>query len=88
MLAHARFPSARARRCHCLGASTIQEVVKTVLCMQRDLIPPTLNLERADADCSLDYVPVHSRQRRIVVALVDNASLGGRNSSVVLRRLD
>jgi 3-oxoacyl-[acyl-carrier-protein] synthase II len=78
--------SSKAMLGHCLGASTTQEVVKTVLCMQRDLIPPTLNLERADSECSLDYVPARARHRRIDVALVDNASFGGRNSSVVLRR--
>lgn len=77
--------SSKAMLGHCLGASTIQEVVKTVLCMQRDLIPPTLNLGRADSDCTLDYVPARPRRRRIDVALVNNASFGGRNSSVVLR---
>jgi 3-oxoacyl-[acyl-carrier-protein] synthase II len=77
--------SSKAMLGHCLGASTIQEVVKTVLCMERDLIPPTLNLEHPDADCALDYVPGRLRRGRIDVALVDNASFGGRNSSVVLR---
>ena len=70
---------------HCLGACSAVEIVKTVLCMRRGIIPATLNLEHPDPECDLDYVPGHPRPAAIDVALVNNSSFGGRNVCTVLR---
>lgn len=71
---------------HSLGACTLVEIVKVVLCFQNDLVPATLNLELADPECPLDYVPARPRKLHVDTALVDNSSFGGRNSCVVLQR--
>lgn len=70
---------------HTLGACTALEIVKTLLAVQRRFIPPTLNLAIADPKCDLDYVARCSRAANIHVALVNNSSFGGRNSSMVLK---
>lgn len=70
---------------HCLGACSAVEIVKTVLCMRRGVIPATLNLEYPDPDCDLDYVPGRPRPAAIDVALVNSSSFGGRNVCTVLR---
>lgn len=70
---------------HTLGACTALETVKTLLAIQHHFLPPTLNLASADPKCDLDYVPRCSRAADIHVALVNNTSFGGRNSSMVLK---
>jgi 3-oxoacyl-[acyl-carrier-protein] synthase II len=72
---------------HPLGASTAMELVKTIIAMKYQFLPPTINLFAKDPECDLDYVPNFSREAQIKVALVNNSSFGGRNSSVLLRKL-
>ena len=71
---------------HALGTCATLEAVATVIAMQGGFIPPTLNLENPDPQCDLDYVPRHARPGTIDLALRHNASFGGRNNSIVLRR--
>lgn len=42
---------------HLLGAAGGVEAVICGLSIQRGMIPPTINLERPDPECDLDYVP-------------------------------
>jgi 3-oxoacyl-[acyl-carrier-protein] synthase II len=52
------------------------------------IVPPTANLENADALCDLDYVPCRPRSARITCALVNCHGLGGGNSCMVVERVD
>jgi 3-oxoacyl-[acyl-carrier-protein] synthase II len=54
---------------HLLGGSGGIEAVATVLAIANDQIPPTINLENADPECDLDYVPHHCRSQTVNVAL-------------------
>jgi 3-oxoacyl-[acyl-carrier-protein] synthase II len=83
---HIPISSSKAMFGHPLGASTALEVAKTIIAMQNQLIPPTINLEHPDPECDLDYVPNHSRKGDIRTALVNNSSFGGKNSSIVLKK--
>ncbi len=71
---------------HSLGACSALELVGTVLAMQHEFLPPTVNLTRPDPQCDLDYVPNRARPGHIDVALVKNSSFGGKNSAVLVRR--
>ena len=42
---------------HLLGASGGVEGVISALCIQRNKVPPTINLDNPDPACDLDYVP-------------------------------
>src|SRR5205085_5527068 len=54
---------------HCLGAAGAVEAAMTVLAVERDIVPPTINYEHADPACDLDYVLNESRSVRVDVAL-------------------
>lgn len=59
----------------------------TLMAIERGVIPPTINLEHADPECDLDYVPNHSRRTRVDVCLVNSFGFGGQNACLVVRRL-
>src|SRR5206468_1068603 len=56
---------------HTLGASGGVEAVITVLALQHQLAPPTLRLEIAAADCTLDYIP-HTPRPMAMNAAISN----------------
>lgn len=82
---HIPISSSKPAPGHTLGACTALETIKTLLAIQHHFLPPTLNLVLADPKCDLDYVARCSRAADIHVALVNNSSFGGRNSSMVLK---
>ena len=49
---------------HALGASGAMETAICALSLENGWLPPTLNLENADDDCDLDYIPGAGRNAR------------------------
>jgi 3-oxoacyl-[acyl-carrier-protein] synthase II len=72
---------------HLLGAAGGVEAVYTVLAIQHQVAPPTINLFNPDPECDLDYVPNTARDMRIDVALSNSFGFGGTNGTLVMRRL-
>jgi 3-oxoacyl-[acyl-carrier-protein] synthase II len=70
---------------HMIGAAGAIEAIVCVLAIQHGVIPPTINLEHADPDCDLDYVPNVARQKKIGAAMSNSFGFGGHNSVLVLR---
>jgi 3-oxoacyl-[acyl-carrier-protein] synthase II len=73
---------------HCLGASGAIEAIISVLSVQRDIVPPTINQEAADPECDLDYIPNESREVKVDTALSNNFGFGGHNACLVIRKFD
>jgi 3-oxoacyl-[acyl-carrier-protein] synthase II len=71
---------------HALGASGAIEAAICALAMDRGWIPPTLNLDRPDPACDLDYVPNTGRVLSPDVVLTNSFGFGGINASLVLKR--
>jgi 3-oxoacyl-[acyl-carrier-protein] synthase II len=71
---------------HALGASGAIETAISAIALQRGWVPPTLNLENADAECDLDYVPNHGREMPLRTVLTNSFGFGGINASLLLRR--
>lgn len=71
---------------HTLAASGAPEFVYTVLTVQRDEIHPTINLDRPDPKCDLDYVPSKKRSRIVRAALSNSFGFGGQNASVIVKK--
>jgi 3-oxoacyl-[acyl-carrier-protein] synthase II len=71
---------------HLLGATSVTELIATLLCMENDIIHPTINLETPDPDCDLDYVPNVARPGKINTAISNSLGFGGHNAVVAVRR--
>lgn len=72
---------------HLLGAAGGVEAVFTVLALQNQVSPPTINLQHPDPQCDLDYVPNTARRMTIRTALSNSFGFGGTNGTLVFRRL-
>jgi len=72
---------------HLLGAAGAVEAAYTALTLAREVLPPTINLERPDPACDLDYVPGEARRARVDAALSTSFGFGGTNSTLVLGRV-
>lgn len=72
---------------HTLGAAGGVEAVIAVLALQHQLAPPTLRLEKAADDCTLDYVPLTPRPMAMSGVLSNTFGFGGSNVSLLFRRV-
>ncbi len=73
---------------HAQGACGSASVAATLIAMQHSKIPPTINLEKPDPVCDLDYVPDCGRKAEIEHAICNCVGFGSKNSALVLRRTD
>jgi 3-oxoacyl-[acyl-carrier-protein] synthase II len=80
--------STKSVHAHLLGAAGAMEAAACVLAIERDLVPPTINLEAPDPECDLDYVPNQARRTRVDVALSNSFGFGGHNATLVITRAD
>jgi 3-oxoacyl-[acyl-carrier-protein] synthase II len=73
---------------HPQGASGASGIVTTVLALSNGYLPPTINLEEADAGCDLDLLPLVGRPAAPVAALCNCLGFGSKNSAMVVGRGD
>ena len=73
---------------HCLGAAGAVEAIFSILAIRDSKLPPTINLEVADPECDLDYIPNAARDAEVRVALNNSFGFGGHNACIILRRFD
>jgi 3-oxoacyl-[acyl-carrier-protein] synthase II len=71
---------------HCLGAAGAIEATFTVLAVQNDKLPPTINYEAPDPECDLDYVANEARDAVVTTAVNNSFGFGGHNACVVFRK--
>src|SRR6185369_8875985 len=72
---------------HLLGGAGGVESVFTVLAVQQQKSPPTINIFNQDPECDLDYCANTARDMRIDVAVKNNFGFGGTNGTLVFKRL-
>ena len=88
---HARklaISSTKSMTGHLLGAAGGLEAGITVLAIQNQLIPPTINYQTPDPECDLDYVPNVKRPAAIQYALSNSFGFGGTNGALLFKRFD
>ena len=68
---------------HMLGAAGAFEAMVTILAMRDGFLPPTVNLDNADPECDLDYVPKVGRAVNARLAMTTSFGFGGHNACLV-----
>jgi 3-oxoacyl-[acyl-carrier-protein] synthase II len=71
---------------HLLGAAGALESIVSILAMQHNLLPATINLANPDPACDLDYVPNTPRPADLNVVLSNSFGFGGHNVCLAFRR--
>lgn len=72
---------------HLLGATGGIEAIFTVKALQEQVLPPTINLDKQDENCLLDYVANHARPvQNLQYALSNSFGFGGTNGSILLAK--
>jgi 3-oxoacyl-[acyl-carrier-protein] synthase II len=77
--------STKSQLGHLLGASGGVESVFCVQALERQVAPPTINLDHPDPQCDLDYVPHEPRRMRIRCAMKNSFGFGGHNACLIFR---
>jgi 3-oxoacyl-[acyl-carrier-protein] synthase II len=72
---------------HCLGAAGAIEAIFTILAIEKNMLPPTINYETPDPACDLDYIPNEPREAEVKVAVSNSFGFGGHNACIVLREV-
>jgi 3-oxoacyl-[acyl-carrier-protein] synthase II len=73
---------------HMWGAAGAVEGIFTAKTLQQGIVPPTINLDEADPECDLDYVPHKARRSNIRFALSNSFGFGGINASLVFKKYE
>jgi 3-oxoacyl-[acyl-carrier-protein] synthase II len=71
---------------HLLAAAGATTIAAAALAVQRDVIPPTINLEDPDPACAADHVRGAARRGVVRAALANALAFGGHNACVALRK--
>lgn len=73
---------------HLLGGAGGLEAGITVMAIQQQVAPPTINLDDPGPECDLDYVPNKARAMKIEYALSNSFGFGGTNGSLIFKRFE
>ena len=75
---------------HLLGAAGAIEAMASVLAVQNDIVPPTINHEEGDEDPEIDYklnFTFNKAQKRTIRAAMSNTfGFGGHNACVIFKK--
>lgn len=71
---------------HLLGGAGGLEAGISVLALRDQIMPPTVNYEKPDPACDLDYIPNVARKAEVTYALSNSFGFGGTNASLLFKR--
>jgi 3-oxoacyl-[acyl-carrier-protein] synthase II len=70
---------------HLLGAAGAVEAIFSILAINDNVVPPTLNLDNPSEGCDIDLIPHQPKQRKVRAALSNSFGFGGTNASLVFK---
>jgi len=73
---------------HLLGAAGGVEAGVIALALRDQAVPPTINYEKPDPECDLDYVPNTARRAQMRYALSNSFGFGGTNAALLMKRYE
>lgn len=79
--------STKSMHGHLLGGAGGLESLITVMGVNQQVIPPTINIFNQDERCDLDYCSTGARDAKIDVALKNSFGFGGTNGTLVFGKI-
>lgn len=71
---------------HLVGGASALEAAICLMAFERQAIPPTINLDQVDPECSLNHVAHEAIDRPVRLALSNSFGFGGSNTCLILRK--
>lgn len=71
---------------HLLGAAGSTELSMTILALEDQVLPPTINYEYPDPECDIDCVPNQAREHHFELGISNSFGFGGHNASIVVAK--
>jgi 3-oxoacyl-[acyl-carrier-protein] synthase II len=71
---------------HLLGAAGAVESVISLLAINNNVAPPTINLENPDEGCDLDFVANQAKEKTIDIVVSNSFGFGGTNGTLVFKK--
>ena len=81
-----KISSTKSMTGHLLGATGALEAAFCALAITESFVPPTINYEKPDPECDLDYTPNTGVKHDIRLALSTSLGFGGHNGVFVYRK--
>jgi 3-oxoacyl-[acyl-carrier-protein] synthase II len=72
---------------HLLSGAAAMNAVACLVALDRQALPPTINLENPDPECDLCHVPQQAREHNVRVVVSNSLGFGGSNTTIVLRKV-
>jgi 3-oxoacyl-[acyl-carrier-protein] synthase II len=82
---HVPVSSTKSMTGHCLTAAAAVEALACLISIEREAVPPTINLEDPDPLCNLCHVPNEARPQKVRLAVSNSFGFGGSNTCLVLK---
>ena len=73
---------------HLLGAAGAVEAIFSILSIQDNICPPTINLDNPDPGCDLNYSAHTATKKKITHSLSNSFGFGGTNATLIFIELD
>lgn len=70
---------------HLLTGAAAFEALACVIALQKQAVPPTINLQTPDPECRLNHVPNQAQPRKVKVTASNSFGFGGSNTCLILR---
>ncbi len=72
---------------HLLGAAGGIEAIFSILALQDQVIPPTINLDNQDPECDLDFCANTARDLKLDVSMSNSFGFGGTNGTLIFKTI-
>lgn len=71
---------------HLLGAAGAIEAIACILAIQTSVLPPSINYDDPDPDCTVNLVANEAREADVACAMSNSLGFGGHNATLIFQR--
>ncbi len=72
---------------HLLSGAAAMNALACLVALERQALPPTINLDNPDPECNLCHIPHQARPQPVRVAVSNSLGFGGSNTTIILRKV-